>query len=250
MHANMDDFEQFTLISASPPEASTIYGQTPFGDYEKSSNAATKSSVVTIANSLRDHHPHYTLTVTQPYSCNLLGYANAGFALSNKDPTTGLGVRSYVPPATKLEGAQGTLLERILFARYIYAWRDHEFMLYVADGFKDGYGGSQLYYFLLYKAEGKDEVGLESAVTDALIFAASQWTSELHEEIWIFDQMYWQKSSELYRAVQESSWDDVILDEEKKITVKEDVEGFFDEKESYKEFAVPWKVCGQFTIIL
>ena len=242
MDTRMDDLDQFTLISTTRPESRPSYADSPYGDYEKHFSATAKSSVIAIANSLRERHPDYTLTITQPYRCDLLGFASAGFALATPDATTGLGLRLYNPPATQLEGAQGTLVERPLFAKYTYAWRNDELILYAVDGFKDGYPGTQLYYFLLCKVKGENDVVPESSVSDSLILAASRWTLELHEEIWMFDQMRWQKSSELYHAVQEASWDDVILDEEMKDTVKEDVEGFFDERESYKEFAVPWKV--------
>lgn len=68
-----------------------------------------------------------------------------------------------------------------------------------------------------------------------------KWTSLLHGEIWVFDNGYWEKSKELWRAVDGSSWDDVILDPEMKKNLIEDVQGFFDNRELYGNFAVPWK---------
>jgi len=49
------------------------------------------------------------------------------------------------------------------------------------------------------------------------------------------------KNRELWRAVQGSSWDEVILDPEMKQHLIEDVQGFFNSKDLYQELAVPWK---------
>jgi transitional endoplasmic reticulum ATPase len=79
------------------------------------------------------------------------------------------------------------------------------------------------------------------AETDALILAAGKWTSQLHEEIFVFDDGHWEKSKELWRSVSGASWSDVILDPEMKKNLIEDVQGFFDNKSLYEGFAVPWK---------
>jgi transitional endoplasmic reticulum ATPase len=79
------------------------------------------------------------------------------------------------------------------------------------------------------------------AETDSLILAAGKWTSQLHEEIFIFDDGYWEKSKELWKSVNGASWSDVILDPEMKKNLIEDVQGFFDNQSLYEGFAVPWK---------
>ena len=61
-----------------------------------------------------------------------------------------------------------------------------------------------------------------------LIKDATKWGSELHNEVWVFDGGYWQKSAELYNSVQKSSWESVILDEDMKKALISDVENFFD----------------------
>jgi hypothetical protein len=39
---------------------------------------------------------------------------------------------------------------------------------------------------------------------------AGRWSAELHDEVWVFDGGYWQKSSELWESVHTSSWDNVM----------------------------------------
>jgi transitional endoplasmic reticulum ATPase len=77
--------------------------------------------------------------------------------------------------------------------------------------------------------------------TDALLLSAGKWTSQLHEEIFVFDDGYWEKSTELWKSVSGASWSDVILDPEMKKNLIEDVQGFFDNQRLYADFAVPWK---------
>jgi len=74
-----------------------------------------------------------------------------------------------------------------------------------------------------------------------LIKDATKWGSELHNEVWVFDGGYWQKSAELYRSVQKSTWDSVILDEDMKKALIADVENFFDGRQTYEDLKVPWK---------
>lgn len=71
---------------------------------------------------------------------------------------------------------------------------------------------------------------------------------ELREEVLVFDQGWWQKNKELYDNIQKAEWEDVILDDEKKQSIVDDVFGFFDGEGKYKDFGVPWKVS--FSILL
>ena len=80
--------------------------------------------------------------------------------------------------------------------------------------------------------------------TDDLIRAAGKWTSQLHDEIFVFDNGYWDKSKELWNSVSGASWNDVILSPAMKQSLIEDVQGFFDNQELYAQFAVPWKRGG------
>ena len=75
-----------------------------------------------------------------------------------------------------------------------------------------------------------------------LLLTLGSWQDQLHEEIWFFDQGWWQKSHSLWVEVQRANWDDVILKEEFKEKLKKDVYGFFDSEQIYKDLGIPWKV--------
>ena len=77
--------------------------------------------------------------------------------------------------------------------------------------------------------------------TNRLLLEAGTWVNELHNEVWVYDGGWWQKSRELYNSVQNASWDDVILDEKMKKSLMADVESFYDNRDTYERLKVPWK---------
>lgn len=76
-----------------------------------------------------------------------------------------------------------------------------------------------------------------------LIRAASIFDQKIYKGIWVYDG-YWDSNHELWLEVQKASWDDVILDPGFKKTVIGDVEGFFGNRDVYKRYSIPWKVCS------
>ncbi|MCJ1259032.1 hypothetical protein MMC24_006866 [Lignoscripta atroalba] len=228
--------------SIAQSEASQVYS-----DYEQHSSGLMRSTDVVISSSLHKHHPDLTLAVTSTSTCDLLGFADAGFATAGLDSSSGTfsALRSYKPPATQLYGAEGTLENEIHFAKYDYRWFEYDFLVYMVVGYREPMCASRNTY-ILHRPQGNETVHSQSAVTDELITAVSQWTVELHNEVAVFDMGTWGKSRELWKSVQDASWDDVILDDETKKSLINDVEGFFNARDSYKKYAVPWKASPFF----
>jgi transitional endoplasmic reticulum ATPase len=54
------------------------------------------------------------------------------------------------------------------------------------------------------------------SAADELLIAIGAWGAVLHDEIYVFDDGSWAKSGELWKSVQGSSWDEVILNPEMK----------------------------------
>lgn len=74
-----------------------------------------------------------------------------------------------------------------------------------------------------------------------LILGIGTWAWELHDEIWVFNQGYWQKNHGLWVEIQKANWDDVILKESFKESLQQDVYGFFDSERLYKDLGIAWK---------
>lgn len=148
-------------------------------------------------------------------------------------------------PARRYGGAadeKGRFVENVVFGCFEYVVSGTRFLLYVAEGADGMYGKTKVNYLVgPVDSDGVDREGGES-VADGVIREAAVWGQELHEEVLVFDQGYWQKSKDLWRNMRNAEWEDVILENGKKDALIGDVVGFFDSEERYAEFNVPWKV--------
>ncbi|KAI1323991.1 P-loop containing nucleoside triphosphate hydrolase protein [Xylariaceae sp. FL0255] len=196
---------------------------------------------VVIARTLVQQYPALQLVIAPPVSnLSLLAYAQAGHAQctpiedKHSNVFSPLSWTVYLPPLRRIDGSSGALGEKVNFGKFAYNWRGHDFILYIVDG-RDGtnpaYGTTRNHYILT--AERKH--------ADALLLAAGSWSNELHGEIWVFDQGYWQKSAELYRSISGASWNNVILDEDMKQAIIDDHISFFTSRDTYARLKVPWK---------
>lgn len=209
--------------------------------YFDHSSAKRVNTDIVLVEALRTQYPNLELVIAPEGPLNLLAYAAAGFAKATpledtvKDPVHGAGLkwRSYFPPARRLDSRPGAMVEQVLFGKYLYKWHDQEAIVYIADG-RDGVSSYPIVtnHYILTSAPHK---------VDQLIKDATTWGVELHNEVWVFDSGYWQKSAQLFDSVRNSTWDSVILDEGMKKSLIADVENFFDGQETYQKLKVPWK---------
>lgn len=211
-----------------------------FDDFQKYSSHPRVSVQDAVVATLREHYPGYSVTVT-PASTGIISFAQAGQAEAKLDTTNGIIMRSAQPAKGRAGNDTGKLLDRVFFGKYDYQWNHNNFIVYTAEYPKLFYGNEQI-DCILHKLDKDDATQGRSLAVDELIIAASRYTSNPHDEVFVFDQEVWTKSNELWSSVRQSSWDDVILNSQMKESLIGDVEGFFDCENEYKEFAVPWKV--------
>ncbi|KAI1754271.1 P-loop containing nucleoside triphosphate hydrolase protein [Xylaria castorea] len=247
--------------TASPAE--THFGDEGVGDnanevwFEHSTGKRIDTDTL-MAKSLAQQYPSLQLTIAPTANgVSLLSYAAAGHARcraiaekpgagssgsgsgSSSSSSSSSGAFSpvaltlYVPPARRIDGDQGALAQKLHFGKFEYRWRGHDFLVYVVNG-RDGtqaYAAVTNHYVL----------SAERGPAEALLLAAGAWANELHGEVWVFDQGYWQKSAELFRSIMGASWDNVILDPAMKRAIIDDHESFFDSRDAYARLKVPWK---------
>ena len=60
-------------------------------------------------------------------------------------------------------------------------------------------------FYLLSETDEIDENG-HSALADELLLVVGKWTSELHDEVYIFDSGEWIKESSFWKAVKACHW--------------------------------------------
>lgn len=139
-----------------------------------------------------------------------------------------------------LQVSQGDLYLHNYYS-FQYVWEDKEYVVYYITYQDPFHSPTRVFYILFPRTAENVTSDGHCSETDALILAAGKWTSQLHEEIFVFDDGDWNKSKDLYRAVASSSWEDVILSPDTKKSLIEDVHGFFDNRKLYAQFNVPWK---------
>ncbi|KAF1955391.1 P-loop containing nucleoside triphosphate hydrolase protein [Byssothecium circinans] len=259
---------QIPLITSTLQNNNAVFAD--FRSHTNGSRIETKSAVLNI---IRKAYPEYHVTEVAQQSCSLFEFAKAGKAVCTFDAGDygkgdesktgdagkdgmGMGIglgreadvaRTWVAVGSGVEKKMhpGTLVDEYRFARFHYIWQAKQFLLYHI-AFQDPFQSpSRVFYILYPRSAPASPFSAPSpghcSTTDALILACGKWTSLLHEEIWVFDNGHWEKSRSLWESIEGASWDDVILDPEMKKGLIEDVQGFFDSKEVYGKYAVPWK---------
>lgn len=200
-------------------------------------------------NFIRSAHPGVTVIDVDTFNCPVAEYISATgdgsiTSLTNSTPLDTLNESintpswpssqywtSYIPPKNRIHGNVGTLVQAPIFDKYLIKWQSYEFLFYVADC-RDGHYIRLKRGYLLTSCPG-------AAAT--LLKAVGAWSNILHDEVWVFDQGFWQKDAGLYASVQKSRWADIILPEALKEDLLDTVLRFYDSRDVYAKLRVPWK---------
>lgn len=92
------------------------------------------------------------------------------------------------------------------------------------------------YYFYDFIFQGNDDSAGQKLASDVY-----RWANSLKEEIWVFQNGRWNKSKSLYKSIQATSWDDIVLDESFKEDLRRDTDTFFSSREVYESLGITWK---------
>jgi transitional endoplasmic reticulum ATPase len=241
---SLDDFVHI-LTGPGPMHPSPSSSRTVAEGFFHNARAERQSTEAFMVESLRAKHPGYHITVSPGYTIDLIGFAQANKQdityIPHGETNFNLVERQFLPPARRYNDENGgAFLERIVFGCYDYIYRGTSFLVYIAEG-ADGATYKSSFNYVLVEQAKMDKASAQ-AKTDELIVAVTKYMQELHDEVLVFDQGYWQKSKELWDNIQKAKWEDVILEKEKKESIIEDVLGFFNAESRYSEFGVPWKV--------
>jgi transitional endoplasmic reticulum ATPase len=226
----MADIEPFTLIE----ENINSGGGGPhhlFDNVTDLSSARTADHDLQYVAALREANPEMIVTSIPAFNVNLRAFAASGFATCELDTSTDsfASWRGYVAPAVRSDSGQ--LGEQIHFAKYHYSWSQEDFILYTIGNVQ----------YVLKERGGSEEAVGPSHITDKLILTVGEWQSSgLNQTVLVYDG-YWQRSRDMWLAVQKASWEKVILDETMKSELTSVVDKFFDSKDVYEDLGVPWK---------
>jgi transitional endoplasmic reticulum ATPase len=236
--------EEFVHVSIGGPARPSSFASVS-KDYFNNTKGDRQYTEGYIVASIRQFHPTYHLTISPSNfgGLNLLGFADsieeASYSL-HIDAKESMVERSFIPPARRYnDELGGSFVDTVIFACYDYVFKGNQFLVYIVDG-HDGQFHRACNYILSEVSADQSQASAQKKA-DELLAEASKWSQDLHGEVFVFDQGFWQKNKELWQNIQKSNWEDVILEKERKEAIIEDVIGFFDSESRYAEFGVPWK---------
>ncbi|EPS39941.1 hypothetical protein H072_6336 [Dactylellina haptotyla CBS 200.50] len=193
-----------------------------------------------IIASVLQAHPGSRLIPVDLMNIDLFGFCFTGHAqfemLSSVSEGTGISHFFFSPPPKRTGTglSQGKVGQLPQYEVGEITYKGVRFTLYFATWTK-GFEGFRRGYFV----HDLDSTG--DTVVEQLVLEAGMWTSTPKEQIWVFDQGYWQLDGALYGSIMKANWADIILPEDLKEDVLNDVLGFFAAEETYRGMRMPWK---------
>lgn len=79
------------------------------------------------------------------------------------------------------------------------------------------------------------------SLAEAFFAEVCEWSSEVRGEILVFKDGQWEKNEELFKSIKSATFANVILPDWLKEQVKNDFEQFFNSREVYERYGIPWK---------
>ncbi|MFN8005346.1 MAG: ATP-binding protein [Acidobacteriota bacterium] len=155
----------------------------------------------------------------------LFSYAQAGLCTVSYDPA------AFSQLTTTWDGTEQPLEVWGKNAWFNVEWQNHKVDVLQLSCKEGGYCTVTSQWII---AESRE-------VAEAFYRAVCEWGHVVHQEIMVFENGYWQKSQELYQAIQSASFDNLILPPQFKQEFREDLSRFFASREMYEELGVPWK---------
>ena len=221
----------------SPRAAGRLHGFNAILDH---GSGQRFNSEVVLQNALRELHRPDTVTWIDADDCDILGFAEAGHANARIDDgdDTYTAIRRYKIPTRALDEPEGSVVDDVLFARWTYEWNGRSVLCYKMEWVDYGFR-EQKYYAVV--TDRSSLVKGHCTYAEELIKACGTWTRQLHDEVYVYEDGYWQKDKTLFSAVSKASWDDVIINTAMKTAIINDVESFFGSRDTYLQYNIPWK---------
>jgi len=81
----------------------------------------------------------------------------------------------------------------------------------------------------------------ERKIAEDFFDAVCEWSCEVRGEILIYQDGYFQKDPQLYDSIKTATFDNLILPVRLKQQIQDDFQRFFDSRETYERYGIPWK---------
>jgi AAA+ superfamily predicted ATPase len=78
-------------------------------------------------------------------------------------------------------------------------------------------------------------------IAEDFLDAVCEWSCEVRGEILVYQNGYFDKDKELFDAIKSANFDNLILRDSLKEAIKNDFEQFFNSRETYERYQIPWR---------
>lgn len=132
--------------------------------------------------------------------------------------------------ATGWNGMEQCLYKSAVNTWFEVAWQGQTLEVLLMS-WSEGYGGVRYYWILADTQE----------MAESFFVAVCEWNSEIRDEVLVFEEGYWNKSAELFEAIQSANFDNLILRGTLKQDIQDDIAHFFASRHTYEAYNVAWK---------
>jgi AAA+ superfamily predicted ATPase len=131
-----------------------------------------------------------------------------------------------------MQGIRGEkeIVERAKNAWFTVSWQGASFEVLVMN-WSDGM--NRVYHFWIL-SDSKE-------VAQDFLVSVCRWNMEVRGEVLVFDGGCWRKDEELFRAIKDSTFDNLILRGNLKQEIHDDLAQFFAARQTYETYGIPWK---------
>jgi len=177
-----------------------------------------------VGEELAAHYPSQVIIKSSDYDFNVEEFAAAGLCALHPHPDYHADIDAHWYPDP------GAINRSYDQAWYRIAWEDAEVEV-LRLTFPSACGDQTVRWLIADSAE----------LADAFFTAVCVWNSKVEEAIMVFQDGYWQKSRELYLAIQCATLDTLVLGGTLKADVHRDLATFFDAQQVYARSGIAWK---------
>lgn len=80
-----------------------------------------------------------------------------------------------------------------------------------------------------------------SAIAEKFYDAVCEWSCEVRGEILVYENGYFEKNKELFDSIRSATFDNLVLSQSLKQQVQDDFKQFFEARETYERYGIPWR---------
>ncbi len=81
----------------------------------------------------------------------------------------------------------------------------------------------------------------ERKVAEDFFDAVCEWSCEVRGEILVYHEGFFQKDKQLFESIKSATWDNLVLPGSLKQQIQDDFQQFFNSREVYERYQIPWK---------